>query len=152
MSNQPPITTRPVSEESKFFRQKYRESIVGQADLMDKLAAQLITLELAIPGVYATVLKLVDGGEATLRADQRLLYATFGCWLLALVLTLTALIPKKWKVNPTVLIQDRAHYQHEGMGIEDFFNESATYKKRLLVPATLALWLGIFFAALLVFK
>ena len=152
MSQEPPIETRPVSEESRFFRQKYREVVVDQANLMDRFATQLITLELAISGLYATVLKLVQGDAATLPATPRLLYATFGCWFASLALTLVALIPKTWKVNPTILIQDPAQYDDDGMGIEDFFQKSASYKKWLLIPSVLLLWLGILFAALLVFK
>ena len=78
MSDDPPVPTRPLADEDTFLQQKYQESIVNQADLMDKLATQLITLELAIPGLYATVLKLVQGDEATLPANPWLLYLTFG--------------------------------------------------------------------------
>ena len=152
MSDEPSIQTTPLADEDTFLQQKYRESVVSQADLMDKLATQLITLELAIPGLYATVLKLVQGETATLPANARLLYLTFGCWLLALILTLIALTPKKWKVNKNVMIQDPRQYESDGLGIEDFFFQSARYKKQLLIPASLLLWAGIFFAALLVFR
>ena len=152
MSDDPPVQTRPLSDEDTFLQQKYRESVVSQADLMDKLAAQLITLELAIPGLYATVLKLVQGDKVTLPANPWLLYLTFGFWLVALILTLAALMPKKWKVNKNVMIQDPRHYERDGLGIEDFFFQSARYKKQLLLPATLLLWAGIFLAALLVFS
>jgi hypothetical protein len=153
MSDDPPVQTRPFSDEDTFLQQKYRESVVSQADLMDKLATQLITLELAIPGLYATVLKLVQGDKATLPANNPwLLYLTFGSWLLALILTLIALTPRKWKVNKNVMIQDPRHYESDGLGVEDFFFQSARYKKQLLIPASLLLWAGIFLAALLVFS
>ena len=148
----PIITTEPLSDEAVFLQQKYRESIANQTELMDKLATQLITLELAIPGLYATVLKLVQGDKATLPANPFLLYLTFGCWLAALILTLIALTPKTWKVNKNVMIQDPNYYESQGLGIEDFFTHTAQYKKMFLIPAILLLWAGIFLAALLVFS
>jgi hypothetical protein len=65
---------------------------------------------------------------------------------------LIALTPKKWKVNKNVMIQDPKYYESDGLGIEDFFFQSARYKKQLLIPSSFLVWLGIFFAALLVFN
>ena len=59
-----PISTRPLTDNESFLRQKFVETITAQSDLMDKLAERLLTLELAIPGVYATGLKLVGGDKA----------------------------------------------------------------------------------------
>jgi hypothetical protein len=64
----------------------------------------IFALELAVPGLYATVLKLVSGDKATL-ANCNVLYLTFACWFLALMLTLISLVPRKWKVNPSVMKQ-----------------------------------------------
>jgi hypothetical protein len=63
--NDQPLTTRPPDAYEAKIKEKYAESFAGQSDLMDKLAQQLLTLELAIPGLYATVLKLVAGDKAT---------------------------------------------------------------------------------------
>jgi hypothetical protein len=59
------LPTRPPSKSESLLREKFAESVAGQSDLMDQLARQLITLELAIPGLYATVLKLTQGDKAT---------------------------------------------------------------------------------------
>ncbi|MBL8046186.1 MAG: hypothetical protein JNL09_06580, partial [Anaerolineales bacterium] len=64
MSNQP-ISTRPLNDNEKLLRTKYYESLAAQSDLMDKLAERLLPIQLAIPGLYATVLKLVGGDTAT---------------------------------------------------------------------------------------
>ena len=140
MSDQP-ISTRPLSESEKRMREKFYESLTAQTDLMDKLSERLLTLELAIPGLYAAVLKLTSGGAATAPTNTAL-YLTFGCWLTALILTLIALVPKKWSVDPAILRQDPKKLS-ERLGIEDFFEQSALYKRRLIVASSVLLFLGI---------
>lgn len=143
MSDQP-ISTRPLNDNEKLMRQKFYESIVAQSDLMDKLGERLLTLELAIPGLYATVLKLISGDKATVTVNPAL-YITFGCWLLALILTLAALTPKKWTVDPSILKQDPKKYT-DSLGIEDFFVQSAMRKRRLAVASSILFFAGIFSA------
>lgn len=145
------LTTRPLSSSEKLLRDKFYERYVGQNELMDKLAQQLITLELAIPGLYATVLKLLQGETAVL-PDGFWLYFTFGCWFLALLLTLFSLIPRTWRVDPTILKGDPAGKGEGGvLGLEAFFYQSARYKRILLIPACLLFWVGIASAALILF-
>ena len=143
MANQP-ISTRPVSDNEKLLRQKFYESIAAQSDLMDKLSEKLLTLELAIPGLFATVLKLTRGEDARLTINNALNLA-FACWLIALILTLIALTPKKWIVDVTVLKQDPAKFS-EGLGIEDYFEQSSLYKRRLIIASSLLFFIGIFSA------
>ena len=61
-----PIRTAPPSQQDYLLRDKLIEDIAGQSTRMDDLARQLITLELAIPGVFATALKLVAGDRGTI--------------------------------------------------------------------------------------
>lgn len=140
------METRPVREEENLLRKKYYESIAAQSDLMDKLAEHLLTLELGIPGLFATVLKLTRGDAATLPITNSLNIA-FGLWLAALALTLWALTPRKWKVDVGMMKQDPAKFD-EGLGIEDFFNQSALHKRRLLIASSILFFAGIAFAAL----
>lgn len=144
-----PISTRPPSNRDKVLQEKFFESMAGQSEQMDKLGQQLLTLELAIPGLYATVLKLVSGDKATLAASPAL-YLTFGCWFLALLLTLASLIPRGWQVNPTIMKQAPSVKSKE-LGIEDFFYRTAQYKRRLLIAASLLFFSGIVSAAFTVF-
>ena len=144
MSNKP-IPTRPITDNENLLRQKFYESFAAQSDLMDKVSKRLLTLELAIPGLYATVLKLVSGEKGTVRVNTAF-YVTFTCWLLALIFTLIALVPKNWTVDPSLLKQDPRKYS-EGIGIEDFFVKSAHYKRRLLIVSSMLLFAGIFSAA-----
>ncbi len=147
--NDAPISTRPPASSDKLLREKFYEQMAGQSDLMDTLARQLITLELAIPGLYATVLKLIQGQDATLEAGFWLYFA-FACWFLALLLTLFSLIPRNWKVDPTIIKQDPAG-RGETLGLEAYFHKSAQYKRRLLIPACVVFWLGILGAAVAIF-
>ena len=144
MSHQP-ISTRPLSDNEELMRKKFFESITAQSDLMDKLSERLLTLELAVPGLYATVLKLVSGDKATVILNTAS-YVTFGLWLLALILTLIALTPRKWIVDSTLLKQDPARFS-EGLGIEDFFERSAVYKRRLVASSSVLFFAGVFTAA-----
>jgi hypothetical protein len=140
------ISIRPLTENEKLLREKLYVSITSQSDLIDKLSERLLTLELAIPGLYATVLKLVAGDKATMTVGTAF-YITFACWLLALVFTLAALMPKRWKVDPNVLRQDPARMSEEGLGIEDYFEKSAQYKRGLLITSSVLFFAGVFSAA-----
>ena len=149
MTEQPIPTARPISPGAAKLREKYYEQFATQSDLMDKLAEHLIKLELAIPGLYAAVLKLVHGQDATVAIDGWI-YAAFGCWFAALALTLVSLIPREWKVDPTVLKSDPASASPV-MGLQDFFIKSARHKRRLLIPAMFLFWAGIICAAIAIF-
>jgi len=138
------ISTRPVNENEKLMRQKFYESIVGQGELMDKLSERLLTLELGIPGLYATVLKLVGGDGATVRINTAF-FVTFVCWIIALGLTLLALTPQKWIVDVNLLKQDPEKF-NEALGIEDFFNQSALFKRRMITTSSVFFFIGIFSA------
>lgn len=139
-----PLPTRPLTENEKLLREKFYESIAAQSDLMDKLSERLLTLELAIPGLYVTALKLVNGDKATVTVNAAL-YTTFACWLLALIFILMALTPKKWKVDPSILKQDPQKFD-EALGIEDFYEKSANYKRELVIASSVAFFIGIFSA------
>lgn len=148
MTNDEILITRPPNAYEEKIKEKYAESFVNQSDLMDKLAGQLLTLELAIPGLYATVLQLIRGDEATVPLNA-MLYATFAMWLAALGLTLLALMPRRWKVNFEILEQDPKSTSGE-LGMKDFFVKSACYKRNLLAVATILFFCGITAAALTV--
>ena len=139
-----PIPTRPVSDNENQLRQKFYESIASQSELMDKVSQSLLTLELAIPGVYATMVKLMGGEKAAIIVSPAF-YITFICWLSALILTFVALTPKKWVVDPDLLKQD-PEKMSEGLGIEDFFVKTAQYKRRLVIASGILFFAGIFSA------
>lgn len=126
---------------------KYVEAIAAQSELMDKLGYQLITLELAIPGLYAAVLKLTEGDQATVAVNGWFM-ATFGFWLVALVLTLWAVLPRFYRVDTEIIDGGTA----KSIGIKQFFNESAKFKRQRIVAAIACFWLGIISAVFLLFQ
>lgn len=138
------IPARPLDENENTLRKKFYESLAAQSDQMDKLAERLLTLELGIPGLFVTVLNLTRGNNATLPINAALNLA-FAFWLAALILTLVALIPRKWHVNPALMKQDPKKFS-EGLGIEDYFTLSALHKRRLLLASSLLFFAGIFSA------
>ena len=139
-----PITTQPPSRRDELIQERYLEEIAKQSERMDALARQLVTLALAIPGLYATLLKLVAGDKAVV-ASGWALYSAFGCWLLALVLSLVSLIPRRYRVEPRRLEgMDEACAGEQPLSILAFFRCSARYKRRLLLPSALLLFAGVF--------
>ena len=66
-----------------------------------------------------------------------------------MILTLIALTPKKWIVDPTILKQDPQKYS-EGLGIEDFFEQSAQYKRRLVIASSVLFFAGIISAVYMI--
>jgi hypothetical protein len=150
MAENEPIHVVPVSKPTQILRDKFYEQYANQAEQMDALARQLITIELAIPGLYATVLKLTQGDKATLSLDNWLFF-TFGCWALALAFTLAALLPRNWKVDPTKVKPDPTEETNPSLSLEEFFYKSARTKYRLLVLACAAFGLGIIGAVVVIF-
>ncbi|MCP4427643.1 MAG: hypothetical protein GY803_24430 [Chloroflexi bacterium] len=147
--NDQPIKTKPVSDSAKYLREKFYEQYASQSEQMDALARQLIVIELAIPGLYATVLKLTQGDKATVAVDNWLTF-TFSCWFLALALTLLALFPRNWKVDPTIIKSDPTG-KSRTMSLEDYFYKSARYKYWLLAAACLFFGAGIVGAVVVLF-
>ncbi len=140
------IPARPMSKSEELLRTKFYESVAAQSDLMDKLAERLLTLELAIPGLFAAALKALRGEKATAPLTP-LLTAAFVFWFAALMLTLIALTPKTWRVNVGVLKQDSKKLKEE-LGVEDFFQQSALYKRKFIFAASVCFFFGVACAAL----
>jgi len=137
-----PIPTRRPSQQDSLLRDKLTEEIASQPQRMDSLAQQLITIELAIPGLYATVLKLVQGDKGVLSA-QPSLYVAFGLWMLALALTLGALFPRSYDVDTRTLRRRRATRPGEALSIEEYFSLAARHKRWLLVASCIAFFSGL---------
>ena len=122
-------------------RKAFATSVANQSTLMDGVAQQLLLVELAIPGLYATALQLTQGQDGTLTINGLILTA-FALWLVALLLTLLALFPSKWRVDPDKLESDEKG-RSKKIGIQNFFRESAIYKRNRLILAIAAFFIGI---------
>ena len=132
--------SRPPTAGESLLREKFYERYADQSRLMDELARQMITVELAVPGLYASVLALLRGDKATLPAGP-LLWLAFGGWGLALLLTFLAVFPRNYPVDTTLLEADPA--AGGPLGIVDYFRRPARYKWRLLAAAAAAFWVGL---------
>ena len=131
----PAIPTRKLAADNsrQLLADKLQERIAEQPVLMDALARQLLTVELALPGLYAVVLKLLAGGGQL--ASGPALYLAFACWLAAIATTLAALFPRPYRGDPRIL---------RGRGSpEDAFHRAARYKYRWLLAACCAFVLGL---------
>ena len=124
MSNDEVNKTSPPGKEENMLQERFYDAVANQAALMDKLAQTLLTVELAIPGLYATTLKLVSGKES-LMLTCALIFA-FLFWLIALATTLFAVIPKQYDVNTNEI-------RNSEKSIETFFYKSARDKWHLLL-------------------
>ena len=142
----------PNTGESKLVT-LYYERYAGQSARMDELGRQMITVEMAVPGLYASILALLRGDQAVLPGGPWAvpwLYVTFGGWGLALLLTFLALFPRDYTVDTDILRADPAATDGV-LGIEDYFRRPAVYKWWLLGAAMVAFGVGIVGAVVVVF-
>ena len=138
------IITRPLNENEEFLRKNFYESIVMQNEILDKICERLVTLELTVPSLYAAIIRLVHGNNGVVIINSAL-YITFACWFISLILIMMALLPRRWKVDPSVIRQN-PHNLSDGLGIEDFYEKSANYKHWLIILSSAIFFLGVFFA------
>ena len=150
METQEPLQDRPVeieaeraaplSKVNKTLLVKFAEDVAAQATRLDDLAKQVITLCIAVPGIYAAVLKLVAGKDGLMPQGGWTLSA-FLAWMFALGLSLAALLPRERKIDTESLT-----------GIRNYFSESAGRKHAFLCVACLANFIGIALAVYSIFK
>ena len=125
--------------------------VVEQPKLLDELGKQLVTLTLAIPGLFATILKLTSGDKAVLQL-RPLVFLAFFCWFVALILSLWSLMPRKWDVDRQIVRRQEPAARDQPLSIEEFFLKSALYKRWLLIAASLFCFIGISFASVSIFQ
>ena len=140
--------SRPPSPAGRILRERFFEGLADQSQPLDELARQMITVALAVPGIYAAALALLRGQAATL-PDGRPLILAFGCWLAALGLSFAALFPREYKVDPSVLRGEPA--ADDALSLEAFFRNSARRKYTLLLAAAVVFTAGVIFAVWLLF-
>ena len=142
--------TKPLDPNIKIYRQKLTETITEQPALLDSLAKQLITIELATPALYAAILKLTKGADASIGITGNLI-GTFICWFIALACTCYTLYPRTYNVDDTALHKVYKN-SNDTLGIEDFFTVVADHKRRWLFLSMLAYWLGLIFGLFILFS
>ena len=73
-------------------------------------------------------------------------YVGFLCWFGALLLILLSLIPRKYTVDRSLIKRD-PNDTTGPLGIEDFFFQTARYKRRLLIASSVLFFIGVACAA-----
>jgi len=121
--------------------ESFAKDITEQNRLMDDIATQLITMELAIPALYATGLKLIYGKDAVMLEGGIVLLLGFGFWFLSLIFTFVAIFPKKYSIDKNSISE-----------IEGFYSQSARYKATYLSWGAIFFFVGILFSLLSMMK
>jgi len=127
--------SRPPSPAGRILRERFFEGLADQSQPLDELARQMITVALAVPGIYAAALALLRGQAATLPDGRPLILA--------------ALFPREYKVDPSVLRGEPA--ADDALSLEAFFRNSARRKYTLLLAAAVVFTAGVIFAVWLLF-
>ncbi|MCP4117624.1 MAG: hypothetical protein GY737_19950 [Desulfobacteraceae bacterium] len=132
-------STAPLSKTDETLLVNFANDFAAQAARLDDLAKQLITLCIAVPSVYAAVLKLVAGSKAVMPRMDLTCFAMVA-WLLALGLSLASLLPERHEIDPDSLTE-----------IRNYFSESARRKYLFLCCACIFSFLGITLAIFSIF-
>lgn len=124
------LETQPLSSSDIKLIDAFDDVVINQSNLMDSIGKQLIILELAISGIYATVLKFTS---ITYKIEASLwLLLIFILWFASLMFAFWATFPKKYIVD------------RDNLGeLEKFFKDSATHKRRYLVISSMLFFAGI---------
>lgn len=149
-----PIKTKA----DEILEESFYKDLAGQAERLDKFALELIKLQLAIPALYAGILKLLEVREIAAATaavktisvipDVTILLVIFTPWLLALGLSFLAVFPAQRyevKTNP-IIERPLPDKPTEPMAINAFLHFSAQRKFRLLAVSGFLTFFGIAFA------
>lgn len=123
--------SKPLTPIEQKLQEKFAEEVANQAGLMDSMGKQLLSLELAMVGIYATVLKLISGESATLETGWSI-GITFMLWFLSVLATVLAIFPGKYSVDSTKMDE-----------IKNYFHESAKQKAHMLIVSLVFFFSGI---------
>ena len=98
---------------------------------MDSMGRQLLSLELGMVGIYATVLKLISGDGAVMQGGVAI-GISFFFWFMAVVLTVLAIFPEKYEVDITKMDE-----------IKRYFHISAKRKATMLMSSVFLFFVGV---------
>ncbi len=123
--------SKPLTPIEQKLQEKFAEEVANQATLMDSMGKQLLSLELAMVGIYATVLKLISGESATLETGWSVGIA-FLLWFMSVVATVLAIFPEEYKVDSSKMDEIKA-----------YFHKSARKKAKMLIVSISLFFTGI---------
>lgn len=143
-------STSGYSQFNKDLQEGFNKDFLGQSARLLDTAKSLLTLQIAIPGLYAALLKMFSGDDATiLQSDYLgalLIAGSFLFWLLGLGFSLFALKPDKYLVNPSVLSRTSVSEDAPDStfsGLFEMYQNSASRKYTLVVFSSVLTMLGL---------
>ena len=131
MNSDKTYKSKPLTPIEQKLQEKFAEDIANQATLMDSMGKQLLSLELAMVGIYATVLKLIAGDGATLQGGWSI-GISFLLWFMAVVATVLAIFPEKYEIDSTKMDEIKA-----------YFHKSAQKKATMLTVSVFLFFTGV---------
>lgn len=134
------VKVAPVSRYNEVLQERLAQEVSEQSKRLDDLARQLIALNIAVPGLYASLLRYMSGSDATVE-DPLLLVFIFLPWLLALGFAFVSLFPLNYQVDPD-----------SPNDIEGYFSKTAKRKLVWLAFAGFFSFVGISFSVFSLFK
>ena len=132
--------SKPLSFLDKKLQERFAEDITHQSRLMDDIGKILITIQLAVPSVYALILKLSLGDKYILSGGIGVLLI-FIFWFGSLVFTFLAIFPRKYQVNINRLDE-----------IEKFYFGSAKTKMKFLIVSILLFCVGTIYSVFILIE
>ena len=145
---QEPLVGQPLSKPGdQALLDAYYQEPIKQVDRFTDLAKELFKVELAIPGIYAAVLRLVGRDQS---ANHSAVLIAFLFWLFAFLLTLRAIFPRRYEVLENVIRSSRPTLGRGPLSIEEYFQRSTRDKQQLLLGSIFLFCIGIAAAVLAV--
>ncbi len=145
---QEPLVGKPLSKPGdQALLDAYYQEPVKQVERFADLAKELFKVELAIPGIYAAVLRLVGKEQS---ANHLAVLIAFLFWLAAFLLTLRAIFPRRYEVLENVVRSSQPTLGWGPLSIEEYFQRSTRDKQQLLLGSIFLFCIGIAAAVLAV--
>lgn len=123
------------------------DDFTQQNQLLSDSAKTLLSLQIAIPTLFAALLKMQAGKDAILNLDtvssSFFVIAAFLFWLLGLYLSLNALNPKRYYVDPH-LLQTPADNKQQALDIYSFYQASTNHKHHCIFWSSFSAIAGLF--------
>lgn len=132
-----------------FLQDSFNKDLVEQSTRLAETAKNLLPLQIAVPSLFAAILKLFEGDKAILTQPDHLTTAiilgAFISWMIALGLSLSVLRPDQYRVNPLVTSRtiEGKSSEDQALGLLELYQQSATSKFQRITISSGLTFLGI---------
>lgn len=140
------ITTKRLSSHDLIYLEKYVSEISSQTKHISDIAKWLISIEIVMANFYLVLFAFFS--KEKIIDNTYLIFISLLLVVVSILLSMVAVIPKKWKVNTDLI---RGNSGKNELSIEEFFIKSAAYKYKYVSSSLLLLLLSFIFTAYLIF-